>query len=745
MITLARADTTYPLVRILTMPPGNWTATTQPWTIQPIPQRDAVEGSKVYGYELLDISRAALPDIGTARFMFRYGLINDGALQQQAPPAAADLIGQHVRIQMAEEPSTPSGVPAWRTVFLGTVDSQADSPWPSNYDAGNRTYHCTDLLYRTSRWPLCHHHTYDLGVQRLHCFGHPGYNYSVAGYFRRLMGNAAGPSFDPFGDMSSGGLAGYQAHAITGSNGAALWKDSEAVQHALYSSRANGEPIFKLKDNGLLIDSYPWPVGDGEKCWDFIIRVLSRQRGRGIAFLDWDDDVTGDTTSVKPITPYITVKPQNYLDVVVNKPSGGSVTMVGSTDYVSVDLIGDQRFVDDSLQLVTNDGSGVDYLETYGEPIETLVTLGGPDQTIEQRWTNLDETAFLGLANFWQRQSTRWRQVFQRWSIPSGWDFQAGDGNGGAKSTCHYVTKDDGSIAARNASGIPGVYSAPPSPVFIKIGCDIPIYEGYDYAPSTPKRYDSAPDYMAPPRCPPLILVKIASDKYANGGEDLGMGMQIDDFGFYVQYGPDSAVGTRYFSGTSGGVGGAASKNDLVVTVGLTFGNRVRMATSNGNLDETKSGRRLYLYVPGAHLWLAHPGAIWEHSKFTATDKNAPGKRNAAGGAGAVPGIIRDDRDSLAIVHALAWSWYGTKRTSAQWALNDCGLLPDFATVGASDGPTRTPYPKLGYVVKEIYAAGHTSQTPLVIRTPINRIVYQHESGRTTWYTDWQDLDTSKI
>jgi len=52
-----------------------------------------------------------------------------------------------------------------------------------------------------------------------------------------------------------------------------------------------------------------------------------------------------------------------------------------------------------------------------------------------------------------------------------------------------------------------------------------------------------------------------------------------------------------------------------------------------------------------------------------------------------VPGLLRDDRDALAIVHAYAWSWYGTKRVSASWAIN----------------------------------------------------------GTTTWSTDWQELDTESL
>lgn len=35
---------------------------------------------------------------------------------------------------------------------------------------------------------------------------------------------------------------------------------------------------------------------------------------------------------------------------------------------------------------------------------------------------------------------------FQRWSIPATWDFKVGDGNGGAKTSCYYVCRDNGTI-----------------------------------------------------------------------------------------------------------------------------------------------------------------------------------------------------------------------------------------------------------------------------------------------------------
>ena len=259
-----------------------------------------------------------------------------------------------------------------------------------------------------------------------------------------------------------------------------------------------------------------------------------------------------------------------------------------------------------------------------------------------------------------------------------------------------------------------------------------------------------------------ILILTDTANLYLNAGEYLGMGMQVDDFGVLVQYGPDQGAGTRFWSGAGSPVGGAWGIDRLVLATSLTLGNRVRMSSANINANDSNkpftsitAGRKLYVNIPGACLWLAHPSAIWEHNVLAATDKAAPAKRNAAGGAGSTPGLLRDDRDALAITHAYAWAWYGTKRVSASWALNDCGLLPYFLGDPAGGQSQQwIKYPQLGQLVKTIKAAGTANlktagttdpATAFNVNTPISRVHYDHTQGITTWYTDWQDLDTESL
>lgn len=771
MISTPKTDSYFPLIRFLVMPPGSWGGAKQPWVILNQPQRYGFDFLKPYGYELQNLERCALPAIGRAEFIYRYGnMTATGKNAIKTVPAALDLTGYHVRIQAAPYVNPKDGALTWRTVFLGTVDSFADSPWTGAETAGDRTYFCTDLLYRTARWPLDKHALYQGNTLYAHASVNPGYNYKIAGFFRRLMGNkGASTAVCPWGDGTS-----YQTHAWPGSTGSLLWSDDEVIDHALASSRAKGEPIFKLNNRGLLQgNSYAWPIGEGEKCWDLLTRILSRQRGRGEAFLDWADDPC-PSNSFADIQPLITIKPQNKNDIVYTVPSTGGTTTITQAatqgTAIDVDLQGDHRYVNDSLQLITNDSSGVDYLETRGEQIEVLVTLSGKDGTLEKRWSDADETTFKAISSsvWWQRTSTRWRHVYQRWSLPAGWDLKVGDGNGGAKTSCHYACLANGSIVTRDLDGTlstpsPLQYVPAASPLTIKIGCDIPIYEGYNYAAAPPVRYDGAADYLTNPRNPAMILVLTdTTNLYLNAGEYLGIGMQVDDFGVLIQYGPDQAAGTRFWSGAGSPVGGSWGIDRLALATSITLGNRVRMSSANLNVNDSgnpftdiTAGRKLYVNVPGACLWLAHPSAIWEHNVLAAVDKAAPAKRNAAGGSGSTPGLLRDDRDALAVTHAYAWAWYGTKRTSASWALNDCGLLPWF--LGDPDGGSSIrsiKYPQIGQLVKTIRAAGTGKlagagiidpATAFSVNTPISRVHYDHVQGVTTWYTDWQDLDTESL
>ncbi len=98
-------------------------------------------------------------------------------------------------------------------------------------------------------------------------------------------------------------------------------------------------------------------------------------------------------------------------------------------------------------------------------------------------------------------------------------------------------------------------------------------------------------------------------------------------------------------------------------------------------------------------------------------------------------GRVRDDRDSLAQLHALAWAWYGAERRTATFQLRDCGLLPSFV----QQDTTAVTYPQLGDLIGTLTAGG----TAWTLNTPVTGVIFDAQDNTTTWLTDWSDLDFS--
>jgi hypothetical protein len=268
---------------------------------------------------------------------------------------------------------------------------------------------------------------------------------------------------------------------------------------------------------------------------------------------------------------------------------------------------------------------------------------------------------------------------------------------------------------------------------------DLPLLEGYTYT-STPARKDGQTETGMPPRRAPLILIRTAANRYLTGEEaSFPLTLNVSQDGILVHAPQDLDDGGAYrsVSNTSTlNLGAVYNIAQLGVTVGLRLAHRVRMA--NGDV----AGRRkLSIEHNDLHLWLAHPGAIWDvdsANRASAAPVGSPGLRNAAGGTANAPGILRDDRSALAQLHALACSWYLDERRTASWALNACGFLPSFQVADSNGDPgSSVTYPTIGQLVTTITAAGqiHT------VNTPITSVHYDRERDQTTWTTDWGQLD----
>lgn len=772
-LTLPLAPIQWSRFRILVA--ARWSASSGPqtsgsWEVLPEDRTQTSPGGQL-GYRLEHLDRTCLPAVGTARFVCRFGDI-DGKRY-----TARVLDGYEVRIQASPRGAQDATAPSWRTVWWGTCETHKDIDWgASSTPSGDRVYHCVDGFFRTSRWLLdrhgfVYHKTIDGSNTTVTVGGplrgHPGYNAAQDGT-GRVLGNRDSSQWPTEGGQ--GVQADY--HTLPGASPTStpgdLWTELQAMSHALASVRPPNEPLFTFSGiTSLYAARTAWPVPEGMDARTHVNRICKRERGRGLVLVDWDDDFADPDG---PLTVKLTVFNQNAFDVsFVDPATGDDTTISGSSNIVEVDLIGDHRVPQDSVQVGDKSQFRVDSLDTIGECIEVMMNgayVDGPTGSmpnvdgvaIERAWSHSfsesDQTTFLA-RDPEKRIGDQWLATFQLHRFPLGWTGEAGDGDGGTLSRADYRCTDTGEIVDPGDpptlpfgtdADVPYLTQAT-SPALIDVVDDLPIYAGYKYT-TTAVRRDGRAESGYPQRLPAQVYLRVDANTYLSlsMAEDLGLTFKMSKAGILVYSQADQGDGTRQVSIIDEtNLDAAYDYNALVFTYCVRLPHRVRFRSGLPPTDPNCK-RRSTLYQRDHHLWLAHPGAIWALDAENGTLADGyPALRNACGGAVGTPGILRDDRTALAQLHALAWSWYGYHRVNAQWSLRDCGFLLGFdaftGIVGTPiDGamqPTFISYPILGQIVTFLKHNGGED----AINTPITRITYDNGTGLTTWYTDWCELD----
>lgn len=733
MIVLPLPNQRWPKFRLLTR--NSWGGSLNSgdgWTIRPMQNHTPY----AVGFILLNYTRCLLPQFGTCEILYRFGEFSgrtnsipvdsrfgfrqgepwDNEAQTLDIP---NLTGQEIRIQINYPDEDGNVTEAdWRTVWWGTCEYQIDEGLgAATLPSGDRKYFCIDAFARTRRWFLDRHGFNSSAGLVSPCAGHPGYNVS-----RNSPSHVAG-NRDPSVRWDRNG-DGVTSAAFTMPGVGNKWTDQEAVNNSLSSTRPPGEPFWYLDGATELFDGKsPWAVQDGESAFDFVSRVCKRGRGRGSVLPDFRDGAS----PTGPLTCYLTVFPQTFGDIVYQDPTASQVTIPGASTegtQVDVDMLGDHRFVESSLRLGDADQYRVDCLVSQGEQIEVLGTVEW-DKTLEAGWSAAEQAAFDALIPE-ARTSERWHPVYQFYRLKRNFSMMLSNGFAGAQSSGDYQCNDDGDIVSEPPAGSIGRSYLPT----IEVMDDLPLYSGYDYTNYPPTRQDgqTSAQFAGIPNRRKLMafLRKSGEDRYTDldGGMSFGMQVSPQPDGFLISNAEDQKIGQRYL--TSEG-------QRYVLTLGFRLPHRVRIATGNPN-----ASRKMVINHQNIHLWLAHPGAIWDLNDTDATSvSDYPPKRNAGGSNG----ILRDDRSELAALHALAVAWYRPKkngeeraiRRNATWALKCCGDIPSSEDYDGGG----VVYPTCGQVVRYMRANGHRIE----LNSVVSSISYDNETGTTTWMTDWQELD----
>lgn len=717
--------------------------------------------------------RRLLPEIGQARLEYHYGEI-DGVTVGYAD--APELLGQEIRIQQSE-PIGPEEVYAWRTVWRGRCEQQIES------DTALITYVCEEYASRWREWVLDRIQWYDGGTGTIYDSAgvdHPGFNRHLQGGAGRVIGTNSGA--DPNG-------LGFDAHAWPGADTSQAWTDQDVIAHVINSpsTRPSHEPLLRSEGsmtsvNGpddtiilrgpgmpaaheLLRETNAWEVPPGTTTLDLLGRVLSRSRGRGTSHVGWIDDIDNPDG---PLQLELRVWPQQQASLAWSIPEQSydpvdeewddlAVTLTGATVFgtaLSIDLSGDQILAPGSVQV--SDWQPYSELITEGEPLRVVVTLAYEDGSLAARWIQDEETAFTGAAAIVRKQR-RWAPVFRDHSLPLAWDFKAKDGNGNKNSSgvnqaglrCDYRCNDSGGVISPTGD--------PDTPTgLVQFQGSVPLHEGWKYSTEVPTRWDGViPEYM-PPERPCALYIRRGYDAdadYEDTGSDRRGRFSFESQAVLYVRGDtltaggsgDEINGSRLIGDPDAGVGSRWAYEDLVLTVSMTYGRRLRMRSTPGTAPPVQRAKRIQ--VPGVHLWLVHPLAIWDidNTQVAADDDNSdaygwPALRSGVGGliSSNRPGALRDDRKMLGAKHYLAAEWYLKEHRSCQWTWLTSALQGFWVQ---RDG-TVTAYPGLGTVIDELTWPVASGQSRTVtIDAPVSTIRWDQDRQATTFACDWPELD----
>ena len=724
MITLPLDAAKWPLFKVQTAKawcPGSAEDTCSNWVDLPMASGNTKPDRT--GIRVLSYSRCLLPQTGTARLAFSYGRFLDkiigttawsrNSVNSVSDSLSPDLTGSEVRILAGYPSSDPDEDPVYKTVFWGRCEYQLErGHGGADIPSGEMVYHLVDGLDRLKRWYVDRHASRDGGVNFADVGGHPGYNYSEDA----TMAACGNKSSAATVNAASGAPVKLHTRAGLGD----LWTDNEAIDNVLANSASQRDPLFKLSGPAISVFTDPSTIEPiyNETVFDFMTRNFSRGKGKGALGLFLED--VGTTALKVSIRAYA----QIHTTVAVTSPVGsvyipGASTFAGGT--VAVDVIGDHRFVDGSLLLGDPQQYECDLNETIGEKIQVLTTFSYPDATLEDTWTSADETAFANLP-LTSRRGDEYDAVFQSYRIKRGIDGTAGDGMGGAKTSFRYSCAADGTLVSTGRA----------SPISWSVMHDLPLYEGWSYSGVPAPLTSGTPDSPGSRRSV-FFFIKNSTKITPSSAIPANMLTKVRGESISITRSEDKGFGSRYISDpalTGKSLGTAYDTANLGITVGIELNARASVSSTNGN-----PVRRRRQFVPNAHLWVAHPSAIYDIGPDTS------GSHPPLRGAGGVNGILRDDRLLLAQAHWRSVAWYGpsavlgdpSPKRNASWALRCCGDIPSSEDY---DGGTCV-YPDVGQNVTTLTANGQKYS----IRTPVSSIVYDNESGITTWTTDWQDLD----
>ncbi len=464
-----------------------------------------------------------------------------------------------------------------------------------------------------------------------------------------------------------------------------IWTAKDVVEYMLgwWSPAFIGEgSLGGLTEN---LDKVTAAFGTFKTVLECLNTLINRSRGHG-----WRIEVAGDQPQVKVYAVFgdpvsAGGPPTDTEEQSEEPPAGGAVELAGSDSIIESIDGADPRL--GRVTITQSSAHQYDKILVRGKPIIILGTLefAETDSVLKKGWSAASETAYkAGDKN--ARTADKFDHVYTA--------FKVDPENLPAGPLCR---DEDGSLTT---IGYPENFS-----LGKRLTRVIPLL-------TRESDTDAPREFRAP-----FAVGKIGSTYFlldrigevVTGAPSMPLRMLDGEMGVQVMAKPNYLLANNHFSGATPepNIPPLIDYEDILVTCAWASTETLRIETTIASGSAGDVERVLVIDVPEAECWYQLANTV--------TDVQAGALVRPAAAA-----ELRNDRDKLAIVAALAKSWYTRKRAAVEMPFN--ALVDDYLP---------------GQFLRRIDTAdGGIDVNSLITRVAVNCL-----RGRTTIYTDFRELD----
>ena len=433
-----------------------------------------------------------------------------------------------------------------------------------------------------------------------------------------------------------------------------IWSHYDAVNYLLRYYQPGG-PVFGLSGSfNALVNIKTVVPAEGLTLRQVLNKLINRRRG-----LSWQVKVHQDSTVSIDVYP------------VMNKDVklAGKTIPGGKTHNIS---LADEKFVV-KAEINKSTNTKFEKVIVYGANLKTCLSLDYDySDNLEAGWTAQEETDFKNARDDKERASPVHDRVYKIFRAPDDWDWKAGVGH--EEHTVNPLLDSNADIVFQTDSdGNPTDYAE-----------EAEHWNAYkSFMNFLPLREDPEKDNADPEFRKPFVILKDPKEKnefFQPDSEEDGCTVTMCDkeLAIRVKFSQNHILGLNHCTKRNLGAGSSDELErydwrSMIATVFLETDQRIRVEAEIGNNPKTEAERVLSILADDCELWIVCPYTV-EKVKDGKYEFVYPKGTLHTDDPSTLLGmykIVRDDREVLRYIAAMAKAWYSKPRAGITLSIKE--------------------------------------------------------------------------